>query len=66
MPYVTEEDKSVVSPSIKEMLIKLIQEESGDVSIKTEDEAIPSKKTRVSGISLGIVVHNTSLIIQAT
>lgn len=50
MPYVTEEDKSVVSTPIKEMLTKLIQEESGDVSIKTEDEAVPSKKTRVSGM----------------
>lgn len=50
MPYVTEEDKSVVSTPIKRMLTKLIQEESGDVSIKTEDEAVPSKKTKVSGI----------------
>lgn len=50
MPYVTEEDKSVVSTPIKEMLIKLIQEESGDISVKIEDEAVPSKKTRVSGI----------------
>lgn len=51
MPYVTEEDKSVVSTPIKEMLTKLIQEESGDgISIKTEDEAAPSKKARVSGI----------------
>ena len=50
MPYVTEEDKSVVSTPIKERLTKLIQEESGDVSIKNEDEAVPSKKTKVSGI----------------
>jgi len=50
MPYVTEEDKSVVSTPIKEMLTKLIQEESGDISIKTEDEAAPNKKARVSGI----------------
>ncbi|XP_018403696.1 PREDICTED: zinc finger BED domain-containing protein 1 [Cyphomyrmex costatus] len=50
MPYVTEEDKNVVSTPIKEMLTKLIQEESGDVLIKTEDEAVPSKKTRVSGM----------------
>lgn len=50
MPYVTEEDKSVVSTPIKEMLTNLIQEESGDVSIKIEDEAVPSKKARVSGI----------------
>ncbi|XP_077276766.1 E3 SUMO-protein ligase ZBED1 isoform X1 [Temnothorax americanus] len=50
MPYVTEEDKSVVSTPIKEMLTKLIQEESGDVPIKIEDEAVPSKKSRVSGM----------------
>ncbi|KYM84659.1 PREDICTED: zinc finger BED domain-containing protein 1-like [Atta cephalotes] len=50
MPYVTEEDKSVVSTPIKERLTKLIQEESGDVSIKNEDEAVPSKKTKVSGM----------------
>ncbi|XP_012528947.1 zinc finger BED domain-containing protein 1 [Monomorium pharaonis] len=50
MPYVTEEDKNIVSTPIKEMLTKLIQEESGDISIKSEDEAVPSKKTRVSGM----------------
>lgn len=66
MPYVTEEDKNAVNPPIKEMLIKLIQEESGDISIKTEDEAVPSKKARVSGISLEIIVYDTSLIIQVT
>lgn len=50
-PYVTEEDKNIVSSPIKEMLTKLIQEESGDtISIKTEDETVQSKKTRVSGI----------------
>lgn len=33
------------------MLTKLIQEESGDnISIKTEDETVQSKKTKVSGI----------------
>ncbi|KAM0731633.1 E3 SUMO-protein ligase ZBED1 [Formica fusca] len=53
LPYVTEEDKSVVSSPIKEMLTKLIQEESGDnISIKTEDETVQSKKTRVSGMEL--------------
>jgi len=52
MPYVTEEDKSVVSTPIKEMLTKLIHEESGDISIKTEDEAAPSKRARVSGIHI--------------
>lgn len=50
-PYVTEEDKNIVSSPIKEMLTKLIQEESGDnISIKTEDETVQSKKTRVSGM----------------
>ncbi|KAL6447372.1 hypothetical protein ACFW04_001530 [Cataglyphis niger] len=53
LPYVTEEDKSVVSSPIKEMLTKLIQEESGDnISIKTEDETVQSKKTRLSGMEL--------------
>lgn len=52
MPYVTEEEKNVVSAPIKEMLTKLIQEETGDVSVKSEDEAVPSKKTKVSGIFL--------------
>ncbi|XP_011173367.1 E3 SUMO-protein ligase ZBED1 isoform X1 [Solenopsis invicta] len=50
MPYVTEEEKNVVSAPIKEMLTKLIQEETGDVSVKSEDEAVPSKKTKVSGM----------------
>lgn len=49
MPYVTEEDKNIVSAPIKEMLTKLIQEESEDISIKTEDETVQSKKPR-SGI----------------
>ncbi|KAL0125543.1 hypothetical protein PUN28_004570 [Cardiocondyla obscurior] len=49
MPYVTEEDKSIVSTPIKEMLTKLIQEESGEVSVKIEDET-PSKKARLSGM----------------
>jgi len=51
MPYVTEEDKNVVSAPIKEMLTKVIQEESGDVSVKTEDEGTQSsKRARISGI----------------
>ncbi|XP_011644063.1 zinc finger BED domain-containing protein 1-like isoform X2 [Pogonomyrmex barbatus] len=51
MPYVTDEDKNVVSAPIKEMLTKLIQEESGDISIKTEDEgAVQNKKARISGM----------------
>lgn len=50
MPYVTEEDKNIVSTPIKEMLTKLIQEESGDITIKAENEEIPSKKARVSGM----------------
>jgi hypothetical protein len=48
MPYVTEEDKNIVSVPIKEMLTKLISEECGNVTIKNEDE-IPSKKSRLSG-----------------
>lgn len=67
MPYVTEEDKNVVSTPIKEMLMKLIQEESGDISIKSEDEAVPSKKTKVSGIFfffLEIIAYDVSLIVQ--
>lgn len=50
MPYATEEDKNLVAAPIKEMLTKLIQEESGDnVTLKTEDEPT-SKKSRLSGI----------------
>ncbi|XP_072756638.1 E3 SUMO-protein ligase ZBED1 [Anoplolepis gracilipes] len=53
LPYITEEDKNIVSSPIKEMLTKLIQEESGDnISIKTEDETVQSKKPRVSGMEL--------------
>lgn len=48
MPYVTEEDKNTVSAPMKEMLTKLIQEDSGDSAIKSEDE-MPSKKSRLSG-----------------
>lgn len=48
MPYVTEEDKSTVGVPIKDMLTKLIQEESGNGSIKTEDEPT-NKKSRLSG-----------------
>ncbi|XP_020286493.1 zinc finger BED domain-containing protein 1-like isoform X2 [Pseudomyrmex gracilis] len=52
LPYVTEEDKAVVSAPMKEMLTKLIQEESGDPGIKSEDETVPSKKSRLSGMEL--------------
>ncbi|XP_011865113.1 PREDICTED: zinc finger BED domain-containing protein 1 isoform X2 [Vollenhovia emeryi] len=50
MPYVTEEDKSVVSTPIKQMLTELIQEESGDITLKIENEEVPSKKSKVSGM----------------
>lgn len=51
LPYVTEEDKSVVSSPIKEMLTKLIQEESGDnISIKTEDETVQSMELLLGGL----------------
>lgn len=49
LPYATDEDKKLIAKSIKEMLTKLIQEESGDNDcIKIEDEP-PSKKNRLSG-----------------
>lgn len=49
LPYATEEDKNSVATDIKEMLTKLIQEESGDnISIKVEEEPL-NKKSRVSG-----------------
>lgn len=49
LPYATEEDKNSVATDIKEMLTKLIHEESGDNTIiKNEDEP-PSKKSRLSG-----------------
>lgn len=50
LPYATEEDKNLVATPIKEMLTKLIQEESGDnTNIKIEEEA-PNKKIRLSGM----------------
>lgn len=49
LPYATEEDKNLVAAPIKEMLTKLIQEESGDTTnIKVEEEP-PNKKSRLSG-----------------
>ena len=48
LPYDTEEDKNSVSVPIKEMLTKLIQEDSGDSVLKIEDET-PSKKSKLSG-----------------
>ncbi|KOX68204.1 Zinc finger BED domain-containing protein 1 [Melipona quadrifasciata] len=50
LPYATEEDKNSVATDIKEMLTKLIQEESGDnINIKVEEEPL-TKKSRVSGM----------------
>ncbi|XP_066599630.1 E3 SUMO-protein ligase ZBED1-like isoform X2 [Prorops nasuta] len=52
LPYATEEDKNLVAAPIKEMLTKLIQEDSGSVSdIKTEEEPT-TKKSRLSGMEL--------------
>ncbi|KZC14087.1 PREDICTED: zinc finger BED domain-containing protein 1-like [Dufourea novaeangliae] len=53
LPYATEEDKNLVATPIKDMLTKLIQEESGDTTttIKIEDEP-PNKKSRLSGMEL--------------
>ncbi|XP_068972598.1 E3 SUMO-protein ligase ZBED1-like [Bombus flavifrons] len=50
LPYATEEDKNSVATDIKEMLTKLIQEESGDnINMKVEEEPL-TKKSRVSGM----------------
>ncbi|XP_076296822.1 E3 SUMO-protein ligase ZBED1 isoform X1 [Lasioglossum baleicum] len=52
LPYATEEDKNLVASPIKEMLKKLILEESGDsATIKLEEEP-PNKKSRLSGMEL--------------
>lgn len=50
LPYATDEDKNIVATPIKEMLTKLIQEESGDTTnIKVEEDP-PNKKNRLSGM----------------
>lgn len=46
LPYATDEDKTLVSAPIKDMLTKLIEEEGGNRIIKTDD--IPDKKRRMS------------------
>jgi hypothetical protein len=47
LPYASEEDKNIISTSMKQMLIKFIEEERGRNSGPVEES--PSKKSRLSG-----------------
>jgi hypothetical protein len=47
LPYASEEDKNIISTSMKQMLIKFIGEERGRNSGPVEESA--SKKSRLSG-----------------
>ncbi|PSN40139.1 hypothetical protein C0J52_13056 [Blattella germanica] len=51
LPYASEDDKNIISSSIKDMLIKFIEEERGR-NVGTIEES-PSKKSRLSGVSPG-------------
>ncbi|XP_034938435.1 zinc finger BED domain-containing protein 1-like [Chelonus insularis] len=52
LPYATDEDKNMASKPIKEMLVKVIEEEGCEpIEIKQENEQ-PSKKIRLSGMEL--------------
>lgn len=50
VPYATDEDKSMVAAPIKEMLVKLIEEDEDVLEINKNADASPAKKSRVSGI----------------
>jgi hypothetical protein len=47
LPYASEEDKNIISTSMKHMLIKFIEEERGKNAGPVEES--PSKKSRLSG-----------------
>jgi hypothetical protein len=47
LPYASEEDKNIISTSMKQMLIKFIEEERGKNALSAEES--PSKKSRLSG-----------------
>ncbi|XP_021933757.1 zinc finger BED domain-containing protein 1 isoform X2 [Zootermopsis nevadensis] len=47
LPYASEEDKNIISTSMKQMLIKFIEEERGKNSGPVEES--PNKKSRLSG-----------------
>lgn len=48
LPYASEEDKNIISTSMKQMLIKFIEEERGKNAGPIEES--PSKKSRLSGM----------------
>jgi hypothetical protein len=47
LPYASEEDKIIISTSMKQMLIRFIEEERGKNAGPVEES--PSKKSRLSG-----------------
>ncbi|XP_032666252.1 zinc finger BED domain-containing protein 1 isoform X2 [Odontomachus brunneus] len=56
LPYATEEDKKMVANPIKEMLMKLINEESGENSSERAQHELPIKKSRSSAGTIGILL----------
>jgi len=47
LPYASEEDKNIISTSMKQMLIRFIEEDRGKSAGPVEES--PSKKSRLSG-----------------